>query len=264
MSDNLGYCRICGSYTELTDEHIPPKKAFNQKPVQFGTLQDLLGVTGRPYSKFRKGVVVRTLCEPCNNTTGDWYARDFINWTNQAYDWLNRMSPVDQLALPYQIKPLNVIKQIITMTLALSFEANLPFNSEIREFIYNRERKYLPPQIRVYTYFNPGYKTRISNYECVISKFDSSPFVGRSTYVHAEIAMPPLGYCIISTEERTNLAELAGLYDMTYFTKFNYNRWVEMYIKLPLRETNSQFPLDYRTKQEVADHNLKMKKRDQP
>ena len=33
--DEKGYCHICGEFTKLTFEHIPPHKAFNYTPSSF-------------------------------------------------------------------------------------------------------------------------------------------------------------------------------------------------------------------------------------
>lgn len=230
----------------LSFEHIPPKAAFNDYLVAFETLQDLL--KGRRPTKFRKGAGENTLCESCNNQTGNWYGPAFVKWTTQGLEWFNKLNDKSLLTVEYYIQPLNVLKQIVVMALAMTSERTLQFHQELRRFALNKTQKYLPPPYQVYVYFNSGGQRRYAS-EVVIAKIDSNAL----SYVEAEIAMPPFGYCITSTgtNEYKSLADLLGLYDMSWFSTFDYNVWTPVQLRLPARETHEPLPLDYRSKSEI-------------
>lgn len=254
MKNNIGLCRICGEIKELTEEHVPPKGAFNDRQVLLTSLRDALGFSGRRYSKSPNGIKRWSLCEKCNNSTGGDYGAAFVEWTRQAHEFLDKIKGGSAFLLPYQIQPLNVIKQIVVMALALLPEDRVAHYEEWRNFVINREQKYLPADIHVYTYFNKEGK-RIADMEGAISRID----VNAIEYVHAEIALPPLGYCITSTHEKglKSLAEYQRLYDITWFSNFDYRQTRDIWLKLPVKETHEAFPLDYRTKDEIAVEQLK-------
>lgn len=250
-----GSCKICGYTGKMSEEHIPPQSAFNDQQILFETLRDALGISGRKYSKSPNGIKKYTLCKKCNNDTGDWYARALVEWTRQGYVWLEKINDHSDLALPYHIYPLNVIKQVIVMVLAMSDEHELPHHEELRRFILNRGQKYLPPSLHIYAYFNREGKARFTDQEGVITRVD----LGTTDLVNAELALPPFGYCITSrTKSKSkSLAEHQGLYEITWFSEFDYNHWTTVDLRLPVKQTHTPFPLDYRTKEEISADLLK-------
>lgn len=80
--------------------------------------------------------------------------------------------------LPYYIKPLNVIKQVLVMALAMSSEKTLNYHRELRMFVLNKEQKYLPPKYRVHVYFNTNGQPRFVS-DMAIMRIDT----GSSSYV---------------------------------------------------------------------------------
>ena len=183
------YCRLCGNYTRMTFEHIPPHSAFNDQQRLFETTQDLLGE--RNYSRFRKGLGKYSLCINCNRKTGSWYGKAFVNWTRQGMDWLDKLGQEPHIDLPFYIRPLNVIKQVLVMAIAMSSRQTIPYHYELRRFLLNPEQKYLPPKYRVFTYFNLNGIPRFAS-DMVIANVVE----GAGSYVEAEVALPPFGYCV--------------------------------------------------------------------
>ena len=147
-----GLCRLCGEHKPLSFEHIPPKSAFNDSQRLFQTMQDLLA--GRSRSKFRGGIGKNTLCERCNNLTGRWYGGAFADWSKQGLELFDKFGRQPPLALPFYIRPLNVIKQITVMALAMAAEQTQNYHYELRRFVLNKEQRYLPPKYNVHAYFN--------------------------------------------------------------------------------------------------------------
>jgi len=95
----------------------------------FQTMQDRL--EDREYSRFRKGIGRYALCERCNNLTGAWYGKAFANWTKQGFDWFDKLKTASIISLPYYIQPLNVLKQVLSMALAMSAEASITYHRDL-------------------------------------------------------------------------------------------------------------------------------------
>lgn len=237
-----GFCRLCGDYKKLSFEHIPPRKAFNEHQRLFRTAQDHL--SGRRYSKYRKGVGDYSLCVECNNRTGAWYGEAFVEWTRQGFEWFDKVKGEKALSLPYYIRPLNVLKQITVMALALAPETAIPKNAEARRFVLRKKERYLPPDLRAFVYYCMDGEVRFASGMAILDTTG-----GGSDFVLGEVAMPPFGYCITSPMgDRKSLAEGKGLYDISWFSRFGYNEWTQVHLRLPTRSAAMPFPLDYRDK----------------
>lgn len=212
----------------------------------------------REYSRFRKGIGRYSLCERCNNLTGAWYGPAFVQWTKQGFDWIDRLQSTSIISLPYYIQPLNVLKQVLSMALAMSAEASAPYHRDLRQFVLTNRMRHLPQKYRVHVYFNPNGQPRFASGMAITKVGDD----GGSNYVEAEIALPPFGYCVTTpVGNYRSLADSTGLYEMTWFSSYSYNEWTNIHLRIPLRETHESFPLDYRSKSEVAAHEEKVKKK---
>ena len=125
-----GICRLSGYDKELSFEHIPPESAFNDQPLLFQTMQNLL--QGHSHRKFRRGIGEQSLCVSCNSNTGGWYGNSFADWSRQGLEGLDKLGDKSLFSLPYYIKPLNVIKQIMVMALAMSSEQTLSYPMNLK------------------------------------------------------------------------------------------------------------------------------------
>src|SRR5216684_6998566 len=88
-----GVCHICGNYGPLSFEHIPPRAAFNNRSVIKVKFEEALelgpdGVAKGPIQQ--QGAGQYTLCRKCNNDTGAWYGKSFVDWCYQGMDILIR------------------------------------------------------------------------------------------------------------------------------------------------------------------------------
>jgi hypothetical protein len=245
--EHKGYCRICRRYGDLSFEHIPPERAFNDKRQVFETIQNALRQTGRRKTIIQQGLGAYSLCAKCNNDTGSWYGGAFVDWSQQGFVWYEKLGGKSSLYLPFTIKPLNVIKQVLTMALAMSVDTPTNYYDEVAQFILNREQKYLPPRYKVHVYFNVQGQPRFES-NLVVMNVEAMA----ASYIEAEVALPPFGYCITTPVRTiTSLADNRGLYDITWFSRFDYNYQRDVHLRLPARETHEPFPLDYRTKNEI-------------
>lgn len=243
-----GICRLCGYYKKLSFEHIPPESAFNDQPIVFQTMQNLL--QGHSHRKFRRGIGEQSLCVSCNSNTGGWYGSSFADWSRQGLEWFDRLGDKSLFSLPYYIKPLNVIKQIMVMALAMSSEQTLTYHQELRRFVLNKHERYLPPKYRIFAYFNVDGQPRFAS-GMAIMRVDTNS----GDYVEAEVSLPPFGYCITTPMKgKKSLAETQGLYEISWFSKFAYDEWLPVYLRLPSKATHEPLPLDYRSESEITEH----------
>ncbi len=82
-----GICHICRSDGPLSFEHVPPKSAFNDKPIVWRVGRDALDNLPSARGQIKqKGAGAYTLCPTCNNKTGGWYGSAYAKWAYQGMD----------------------------------------------------------------------------------------------------------------------------------------------------------------------------------
>ncbi len=235
-----GFCRLCGAFGKLTFEHMPPKAAFNNHQQLLKTMEDHL--SKRSHSRFRKGLGTYSICERCNTLTGAWYGQAFVTWTRQGFEWLDKVEGEKALVLPYYIRPLNVLKQVLVMAVAMAGERSLKAHRELRRFLLNPRLRYLPADYRTYVYFGMKGQLRFTGGMAILDTTGQG-----SDYIMAEIALPPFGYCVTRpVGNRPSLAASKGLYDISWFSNYGFNEWTQIHLRIPTRETHFPSPLDYR------------------
>ncbi len=205
----MGTSAICGLYGELTFEHIPPRAAFNNKPVaRVLDFEQALGIGPDDVIKGniqQKGMGNYTLCGKCNNDTGAWYGAAFVDWCYQGMDILQRAGGKPSLIYPHRIYPLRILKQILTMFFSISPES-LRQNRDLVQFVLNPRQRYLPPNHRVYVYYNLHGRLRSFG---TVGTLDVEPHVTR---LFSEFNFPPFGYVLtLSSPPPQVLAGCAGM-----------------------------------------------------
>jgi hypothetical protein len=174
-----------------------------------------------------------------------WYGQAFVTWTRQGFDWLDKVEGEKALVLPYYIRPLNVLKQVLVMAVAMAGERSLKAHRELRRFLLNPRLRYLPADYRTYVYFGMKGQLRFTGGMAILDTAGQG-----SDYIIAEIALPPFGYCVTRpVGNRPSLAGSKGLYDISWFSNYGFNEWTQIHLRIPTRETHFPGPLDYRNSQ---------------
>ena len=261
----FGNCRICGTYTKLSFEHVPPRAAFNDCTAVGKQIFELINKDPDNYFEGKRHISQRgagayTLCEKCNNDTGAWYGDDFANFAHQSLDILQHASGHPLLYYPFRIYPLRVIKQIITMFFSVNddlFRCNHP---DLVKFVLNKNKRHLNPDMRVFVYFNSSPRSRyiggvsmtkmspddinLDTMENLHRKINSEYAKSR---LLSEIAFPPLGYVMTFNSEPLN----NKLTDISFFTRYYYNDWTSIHLKLPVFPVYTWYPADFRSREQV-------------
>lgn len=240
-----GICHICKAFGPLSEEHIPPKAAFNNGtfiPLDFNKAIELgpdLRIEGR---KVQGGVRRFTLCRQCNNHTGGWYSRAFAEWCYKGAEILERTHGKPTLIVAYKVFPLRILKQIVTMMFSVNEPTFGDVHPYLRQFIMNKEMKGLPPGYGIYIYYN---QSSLLRYHGISG---TGNFERGGISVFSEINFPPFGYvlCIRGTKPPHR-----AMFDITYFANYGYFRETEVFLQLPVLATDSPLPGHYATKSEM-------------
>ena len=231
---NKGTCAICGEHKELSFEHYPPKKAFNNKPINIKGYDNLFNEMSTEYgrkTKSPKGFGSHTLCKKCNNETGDWYARDYINWTKQGVDLIKKNNENFAYPSEFSIKPLNVLKQVMAMFLSANKSGILSNHSDLKKFILERESQVLLDNYRIYLYLNNSKIKRFLGLS-IVSISPSIPICKWS-----EISFPPFGFLLTDNSPPANKFQ----YDITFFKNYKYEEEAKLQLPLSYLEVPNEF-----------------------
>lgn len=247
----LGVCHLCGEYTKLSFEHVPPKAAFNDRPVVNANIEmlikkeaDLDSFTGKTNQRGAGGY---TLCEKCNSLTGTWYGPAYVEWIYQVSRVLLFSKGGPSLYYLYRIFPLRVIKQIICMFFSANGEKFREAQQNLVRFVLNKEDRFLDPAIHIFCFYSPSARSRQSGVSGVLN------IETHSHKIISEIVFPPMGYVMSLNQEIPD----ERLFDISFFSMYRYNDWKEFGLRLPTLPIYTYFPGDYRSRKEVLSNRSK-------
>ena len=253
-----GICRLCGTYGKLSYEHVPPRAAFNNRPLVAQAMDDLIrkGSDGAKSGAFQRGAGAYSLCERCNNLTGHWYGKAYVDWVYQGMLILGLASGKPSLYYNFHILPLRVLKQIVCMFFSVNDSRFQVAHKDLVGFVLNRERRHLPEGFRVLLFYAVGTTFRRSGFTVSMNVIDR-----RRNSMFSEITFPPFGYVLLlDSAAPFNNPPHAELLDISYFGKSDYNEFRSIPLRIPVLPIISYFPGDYRSQAEMdKDYEANMK-----
>ncbi|WP_437822737.1 hypothetical protein [Tenacibaculum mesophilum] len=242
-----GTCHLCGLNTDLSYEHVPPKAAFN-KNTKYVSIKFEDYIKSRnllkeiPKGKTKQGGIgYNSFCKKCNSFLGTNYVNPYVKWVNAGVKLLTD----SEFAACYfeikEIQPLPILKQIISMFLAINDDHFLYSFPQLAEFVLNKEQVQLPEKFQIYTYLTRAERFRYMNYAA-----HGNLKTGNITQC-SEIAYPPFGYIM------TFNGELSYKYlnNITSFKNFNFDTKECFNMTLAQLPTYTTYPLDYRGKEKL-------------
>ena len=240
-----GTCHICGAKGPLSFEHIPPRKAFNERPVVTLQFEEAirLGPDEIPRGKIQqRGMGGYTLCAKCNNKTGHWYGNQFVDWCYKGMSVLARACGAPKLSYVIHIHPLPILKEIVTMFFSVNHDRFHMANPDLVRFVLNRDSKGLPDKYRFFIYFNTSPRFRAIG-TAALMNIESR----KGPILISEISYPPYGYVMTINSDPPD----PRLFEITHFAMYDYYQEAEIALDLPLLPVHTPFPGDYRTKEEI-------------
>jgi hypothetical protein len=243
--DVIGVCCVCGKTRRFSFEHVPPRRAFNDRPLiverfkEFVRdrrhLDDLRG----PMSQ--RGLGAHTLCEPCNNLTGHWYGSAFCHWTYQGMRLLPYFERGEIASAPFRIQPLRVIKQIMTMFASTNGPGFCHSNSWLKAFILQPRLQWWESDIRLWAAFATGDRGRTTG---IMASMTSESW---RTCVLSEIAFPPFVYALTFD----SLAPDPRFVEISFFSSSGMDDQRELHLPLGRLPIYTPFGGDYRDRETV-------------
>ena len=206
-------CRICGQLCAMTQEHLPPRAAGNNRPLRVRTLRSLVAglKTGERYPS---GLWRFSLCARCNSLWGAKYVPAFVRWTSQAAEYHARVKSDGAFLLPFAVQALSVAKEIAVILLAMSEpdSIDLPHFINLRRLVTHPKQHGRTPGFRFLTYFHRGPPVL----EGVFAAIDTSG--GPAPMVFCQVGVEPLGY-IVTADNKQSIAwaQKHDLCDISYF-----------------------------------------------
>ncbi|WP_367867566.1 hypothetical protein [Pedobacter sp. WC2423] len=212
-----GNCYLCGKLAILSFEHIPPQCAFNNKPILVQGHEQLIEKNSYLYGKKKRsqrGFGKQSLCVTCNNNSGNWYAKDFCKFAEQGWKILKANKVPEYVLGSYEIKPLNVLKQILMMFVATDSTGVIGNISGVKDYLLNKESTRFPDKINIHIYSNASPTKRMIGY-CVVGDMGTNEI-----YKWAEINYHPFGYFFTYDSPPPN----EFMVDITDFTKVPFDK----------------------------------------
>lgn len=212
----IGTCAICGSVGKLSFEHVPPKSAFNNKSLFLQSAENFIDPNHPHFARKKRshqGLGDYTLCETCNKSTGSYYGKSFADFAYQGMRILTGYdNPAPYIIGNYTIKPLNVIKQIISMFFSSDKLGILRSDQALVNFVLDKENKLLPTKYSVYLYSTYSRIHRFHGYHVTSTG---------SGEIHqwCEINFKPFGF-LLAIDSGPAHSEMVSI---NSFSKFSYN-----------------------------------------
>lgn len=249
-----GYCQICQKYGELTYEHIPPEKAFNftrAKSIEGESALELIvgknrmpwDSNGLKYVNKQRGMGDYILCKSCNNLTGTYYGNEYVKFAHTIYKILMENKCENNILGIHieKINPLLIAKQILSM-----FCSTCPYltkkDSHLIKLLLNKDSKGIDiTKYRLSMFI-------LKNYRIAYTGLMSMLLTGNTIKLVATIDAFPFGF-VLELDPKGKCKEL----DITSFFNDYDNKEYNVDFGIPIYEHNTQFPIDYRTKQEIEE-----------
>lgn len=238
MKSNFGICHICGQFTKLTSEHLPPKSTGNNKPIRYYSYDQIFStdhLSGKQKlsdlqaHRIQGGFRMNTLCESCNKFTGSNYVPAYSDFSNRVFNAMNRMPAAPQLGdtLHFQtnIMPLNFFKQVLSIFCSVLEPATITLYG-FKNFILTRDSLTLPKKpFSLHMYLTP-----------INGTIKTLPATGtidpksKKQMLFSEFASPPFGFILNLTPQDACIS----FPNLLKFVNFKFNESATLEFNLPL------------------------------
>jgi hypothetical protein len=170
--DKEGYCNICGQYSQLTRDHIPPQGCVKPTSVELRTLTHYLSQPGEKPVHSQSGLNIPSICGNCNNNLlGTEYDPVLIEVTKQVAGIIRAQKELG-LSLPEKInlsvKPQRLLRSVVGHILAGRLPIrgeppiSAPFPDALRNYFLDQSSN-IPDRFEVYCWVYPSDKQIVAN-----------------------------------------------------------------------------------------------------
>ena len=194
-----GECRICGTYSRLTYEHVPPRCAFNDEPIKsykLGEWWKLQAGESARHTNEQRGAGDHLLCDRCNNhVCGTWYVPELCKWVRAvAPVWEAVPDGADETFVANiglrRVRPALFAKQVVAMLLASTPPGFANEHPELQRVVLKRDARGLPERYQLYLIL---FKRDVARETGVYSAFNA---FGARAFQAVELSYPPFSYLL--------------------------------------------------------------------
>lgn len=242
-----GICRICGTNSVLTLEHILPRAAGGGERTKIYTGDELIKAAtrrndvadeddDRPYGIIQQyGFASYTLCQACNNHSGKYYDKDFAQLYNAVKYLIQQrinnqdFTTIEELDAYFadkgmslklrRLKPNNIAKRVLVAFCSIDHAGLTDRKPEIRKAIMQKDYKpntdsfsiYMTPHVGGNGYF--GTLASIS--------------IDGGVHAYAGLELGPLAFYLAEHNAHLQGGPLARCVDITnWLTDYEYDEEV--------------------------------------
>lgn len=237
-----GKCWLCGQVGELTLEHIPPRKAFNDHDILLQSIDQrtkdvgYLIWDGEPVH----GWTVRSLCSECNNFTGARYGVHYVNFIKNIAEQVDKAKDGETISVVVN-QPLCILKQVMANFVTANGEHFVKTHPWLKKFIRSATNQDFPNDWYLYAFAiseKSGRKTGIGGFR---------DLARNKLCVVAEFTFWPLG-TVLAFQPMDDYP-LAPIHQ--YAKRAYKDMKAKLILNLPVNPASSPYPVDFRSKEQI-------------
>jgi len=238
-----GKCWLCGRWAKLTREHIPPRSAFNDRPLLLYEVERNSASVGRMAWAERRegGLIVVSLCGECNSWCGGQYGSHYVEFIRKIAEPVEKARDGDQIFVAAIRRPLSVLKAITQSFVSANGPAFVSANPWVRKFLRSSRNQEWPTDTHLYVFATNSRGGRKSG----VSGFYEIP--RQRAHVVAEFTFWPLG-TVLSFGEELNDPRLAPIH---LWSRYDYGYQGTVDLQLTVNPVATAYPLDFRNRDQV-------------
>ncbi len=239
----VGNCWLCGQFRELTEEHTPPRSAFNDHSILLQSIDKLTEQLGRVIweGQMVRGWTTHSLCGECNNKSGGQYGSHYADFIKDVAETVDKVADGDGVSVVVR-RPLSILKQVMLNFVTANGQHFVKTHPWIRKFLRSSRNRDFPPDWYVYAFAvkgTSGRKSGVSGFYDLIQK---------RINVVAEFTFWPLG-TVLAFQPMDNYP-LAPIH---HFARYEYtDSRAKLVLNLPVNPASSAYPVDFRSKEQIV------------
>lgn len=244
----VGRCALCENERPLSEDHVPPRGAFNDRQVLLAKIEEIEAHSAtlrwRTHTSSQRGLVYCNLCDQCNQLLGQRYNRACVEFAHRvaSSSGLQRVCRVGGEWCAYPLRILKTAVQCFVSSLGASFVASNPW---CHRFLLNHLNQELPDVVHLYLYAMTAEGTGRSTAPIAMGEYRGRNLAPRR--IVAEFASWPIGIVL-------SYSNLVGfrLTPIDHFRDYSWCDGSPVPITLHVLASATPFPLDFGSMDEVV------------
>ena len=237
--DSQARCWVCGSSEPLTSEHVPPRSAFNERPVILQQVSDeaiRAGYVGwEDGNEQRHGHSFISLCSKCNHRAGRSLVPSYRDFVYQIAERVSTRIPLEEIRVPTVRNPQLILRQVLMQFVSSNGASFVDVNPWIKPLLLTRREAAIPDDVYIYLFATQTRGLRTSG-------ISGHVLIDEGRYrILSEFTHWPLGTVLSFTELRD-----LPLFPIREWSRIPFNSKETVDVMLPVNPIASALPVDFR------------------